>query len=267
MITWTARRRCSLLAMPVTARSSHCFRREVDFRAEIEKERDELPESSPSAAAGWSATCSASDGGRVGAHVWSYVAGHAVDESRARCATSMPRRRRLGRGRPGTAHFFYVPATALPQLVDPWFRLWFGACLGARVRESRREAPVNETSPGARARPTTFGSGALDASDASGEHQVPARLSSTSRDDEPTRVEEWADTWSSRRPAVTSSPSATGRSSATSCSTAGRMTSACRSTRSTSPRPRPGRASGGRVSASRSPTTCSAGRTSRATRP
>jgi GNAT superfamily N-acetyltransferase len=107
---------------------------DVDFRAELEKERDEL---------GGAVALDADEvvgyvvGGRredeVGPHVWGYIAGHAVREpelTRDLYAAAAARWVEAGL----TRHFVYVPN--LPELVDPWFRLSFGASAALAAQET-----------------------------------------------------------------------------------------------------------------------------------
>ena len=111
---------------------------EVDFRAEIEKERDELPgvvALSGGEVVGYLLGKRRED--KVGAHVWSYVAGHAVEDpelTRDLYAAAAGAWVEAGL----TRHFFYVPA--IPELVDPWFRLSFGASSALAMRETSPEA-------------------------------------------------------------------------------------------------------------------------------
>ena len=140
--------------------------------------RTSSPESSRSAAAGWSATCSASGGGQVGAHAGCDVAGHASRTIARRRATSMRRQHSPGStSRPSARHFFFVPA--LPELVDPWFRLSFGASAALAMRETAPEAPVDgRRRRSAQSTPDDFGHAAR--STAMGESMAPAHRASPS---------------------------------------------------------------------------------------
>jgi predicted N-acetyltransferase YhbS len=113
----------------------------VDLREQVERERDEL------------AGVAAIEGGEVvgyllgarredhlGAHVWSYIAGHAVrDPELVRDLYAAAAEQWVEAGL--TRHFVYVPA--LPELVDPWFRLSFGASAALGARRTGREPEVD----------------------------------------------------------------------------------------------------------------------------
>jgi hypothetical protein len=113
---------------------------EVDFRAEIEKERDELPgvvAVDGDEVVGYLLGKRRQD--QIGTHVWSYVAGHAVRDP------ELVRDLYAGAGAGWveaglTRHFVYVPA--LPELVDPWFRLSFGASSALAMRETAPQPPI-----------------------------------------------------------------------------------------------------------------------------
>jgi ribosomal protein S18 acetylase RimI-like enzyme len=75
----------------------------------------------------------------VGQHLWSFVAGHAVREPElVRDLYRAASGRWVEEGL--TRHFFYVPA--LPELVEPWFRLSFGASAALATRETAGAPPV-----------------------------------------------------------------------------------------------------------------------------
>src|SRR6476619_4329051 len=113
---------------------------EVDFAAEIEKERDELPgvvALQGDEVVGYLVGKRRED--HVGPHVWSFIAGHAAREPELT--------RDLYAAVAGdwvdagvTRHFSYVPY--LPDLIDPWFRLSFGASAALAARETAPEPPV-----------------------------------------------------------------------------------------------------------------------------
>jgi predicted N-acetyltransferase YhbS len=70
---------------------------------------------------------------QVGPHVWSYIAGHAVrDPELVRDLYAAAAATWVEDGL--TRHFVYVPA--LPELIDPWFRLSFGASAALGTRET-----------------------------------------------------------------------------------------------------------------------------------
>ena len=75
----------------------------------------------------------------IGPHVWSYITGHAV-----RTPELTRDLYRITSGRWAeeglTRHFVYVPA--LPDLIEPWFRLSFGASAALATRETAREPAV-----------------------------------------------------------------------------------------------------------------------------
>ena len=179
--------------MPVTARSNHCFRRRSTSEPRSRRNATSSPESSPSAAAGWSATCSASDV-RTGSGRTSGATSPAmpwtIPSSRA---TSMPRQQARWVEAGLARHFFYVPA--LPELVDPWFRLSFGASSALAMRETSPEAPVDADVAVRESTPDDVRAAAqLDR--LMGESMLPSpSFSQHEPDDEPTLVEEWADTW------------------------------------------------------------------------
>ena len=217
---------------------------EVDFRARDREGARRAPRRGrPRAAARSSATCSASAArtrsGRTSGAT-SPAMPCAIPSS---CATSMPRPRRAGSTPALTRHFVYVPA--MPELVDPWFRLSFGASAALAARETAPEPPVDAGVAVRESTPDDVRAAAqLDRLMA--ESMLPSPSFSQARAGRRGAPSSTSGRTpgSSRRPSATSSPSATGRSSATSCSTAGRTTSACRSTRSTSPQAstRPSRA-------------------------
>jgi GNAT superfamily N-acetyltransferase len=106
----------------------------VDFRAAIERE---LEDGTGAVAleggelAGYLVGRYGEDA--VGRHVWSYIGGHAVREPelvRDLYAAAAGRWVDDGLGR----HFVYVPA--IPELIDPWFRLSFGASAALAMRET-----------------------------------------------------------------------------------------------------------------------------------
>jgi GNAT superfamily N-acetyltransferase len=166
---------------------------DVDFRAEIGKERDELPgvvAISGGEVVGYLLGKRRED--KIGAHVWSYVAGHAVEDpelTRDLYAAAAGAWVEAGL----TRHFFYVPA--IPELVDPWFRLSFGASSALAMRETSPEAAVDAHVAIRESTPDDVRAAAqLDR--LMGESMLPSpSFSHHEPDDEATIIEEWADTW------------------------------------------------------------------------
>ena len=78
---------------------------------------------------------------QIGPHVWSDIAGHAVREAElVRDLYGAAAARWVEAGL--TRHFVSVPA--LPEFVDPWFRLSFGASAALAMRETA-PAPASES--------------------------------------------------------------------------------------------------------------------------
>ena len=77
---------------------------------------------------------------QIGPHVWSYIAGHAVrDPELVRDLYAASAEAWVDAGL--TRHFVYVPA--VPELVDPWFRLSFGASAALAIREAEPQPAVD----------------------------------------------------------------------------------------------------------------------------
>lgn len=77
---------------------------------------------------------------QLGPHLWSHVAGHAVAEpDLARDLYGVAAARWVEEGL--TRHFVFVPA--LDDLVEPWFRLSFGASAALAMRETAPEEAVD----------------------------------------------------------------------------------------------------------------------------
>jgi GNAT superfamily N-acetyltransferase len=166
---------------------------EVDFRAEIEKERDELPgvvALDGDEVVGYLVGKGRDD--HVGPLVWSFVAGHAVREPEltrdlyAAVAGSW-----VDAGL--TRHFVYVPF--LPELVDPWFRLSFGGSAALAAQETSPRSPVEADVTVRESTPEDVRAAAeLDL--LMGESMLPSPSFSYQRlDRQDATVEEWADTW------------------------------------------------------------------------
>jgi GNAT superfamily N-acetyltransferase len=85
----------------------------------------------------------------IGPHVWSHLAGHAV-----RTPEHVRDLYRIASGRwleDGISrHFVFVPA--LPELIDPWFRLGFGA---SAALAARKTGPETSPASGVNVRPST----------------------------------------------------------------------------------------------------------------
>jgi predicted N-acetyltransferase YhbS len=164
----------------------------VDFVAEIEKERDELPgvvALEGDEVVGYLLGKRRED--QVGPHVWSYIAGHAVREpelTRDLYAAVAGEWIEAGVSR----HFAYVPY--LPDLIEPWFRLSFGASAALAAQEtSPRPAVegvvVRESTP-----EDVTSAARLDRLMA--ESMLPSpSFSGHEPDDEHSIAEEWSDTW------------------------------------------------------------------------
>jgi len=106
----------------------------VDFREQISRERED---GSGVVAVACGAVVGYLLGRRredeIGPHAWSDVAGHAVRETElVRDLYGAAAARWVEAGL--TRHFVSVPA--LPELVDPWFRLSFGASAALAMRET-----------------------------------------------------------------------------------------------------------------------------------
>jgi predicted N-acetyltransferase YhbS len=166
---------------------------DVDFREQIERERDELPgvvAVSGHEVVGYLLGRRRED--QVGPHVWSYVAGHAVVEpehTRDLYATAAGAWVDAGL----TRHFVYVPA--LPDLVDPWFRLSFGASAALAARETAPEPRVDADVAIRESTPDDIRA-AAKLERLMGESMISSpSFSGSERGDEATLVEEWVDTW------------------------------------------------------------------------
>jgi GNAT superfamily N-acetyltransferase len=169
---------------------------DVDFRTQIEQERDELPGVAAVAGGevvGYLVGKRRED--QIGPHVWSHIAGHAVRE--AELARDLYAAAAGGWVDAGlTRHFVFAPS--LPELVDPWFRLSFGASAALAVRET---APEPAADAGVVVRDSTpedaLAAAKLDRSMT--ESMLPSpSFSRYQPDEENAIVEEWSDTW--RRP-------------------------------------------------------------------
>jgi GNAT superfamily N-acetyltransferase len=106
----------------------------VDFREQIERELDGgagVAALKGSELVGYLLGRRGED--QVGPHIWSYIAGHAVrDPELTRDLYAAAAGAWVEDGL--TRHFVYVPA--LPELIEPWFRLSFGASAALGTRET-----------------------------------------------------------------------------------------------------------------------------------
>ena len=129
---------------------------------------------------------------QVGPHVWSYIAGHAVrDPELARDLYGAAATAWVEEGL--TRHFVYVPA--LPELIDPWFRVSFGASAALAMRETEAVAPVN-TSAVVRDGTADDIEAAARLERAMGESMLPApSFSYHETASEQEIVDEWQGTW------------------------------------------------------------------------
>lgn len=166
---------------------------EVDFRAEIEKERDELPGAVALAGGevvGYLLGTRKEDW--IGPHVWSGIAGHAVRRpEHARDLYAEAAGPWVDAGL--TRHFVFAPA--LPELLDPWYRLSFGASAALAMRETEAaELPPGDLSVRA-GRPDDIVTAArLDR--LMGESMTGApSFSWREPDDEETFLQEWREVW------------------------------------------------------------------------
>ena len=167
---------------------------EVDFRAELEKERDDELEGAVALdgdeVVGYLVGKRRED--HIGAHVWSYIAGHAVRDSELT-------RDLYGAVADGwvdagvTRHFAYVPF--VPELVDAWFRLSFG---GSAALAAQKTSPRQPVEAGVTIREGTRDDvrAAAELERAMQESMVPGpSFGGGPADEKATLLEEWADTW------------------------------------------------------------------------
>jgi GNAT superfamily N-acetyltransferase len=128
----------------------------------------------------------------IGPHVWSHVAGHAVrDPELARDLYAAAAGDWVDAGL--SRHFVFVPA--LPDLVDPWFRLSFGASAALAAQETGPRPPVHA---GVAIRETTRddvrAAARLDIQMT--ESMVPSpSFSGIEPEDEDALAEEWLEVW------------------------------------------------------------------------
>jgi GNAT superfamily N-acetyltransferase len=166
---------------------------DVDFRAQIEQERDALPGVVAFAGgelAGYLVGKRKED--PIGPHVWSHIAGHAVREAElVRDLYAAAAGAWVDAGL--TRHFVFVPN--LPELVDPWFRLSFGASAALAARETAPEPAVDaglvvrESTP-----EDAVAAARLERSMTESMLSSPS-FSRRDPDEESAIVEEWSGTW------------------------------------------------------------------------
>jgi predicted N-acetyltransferase YhbS len=128
----------------------------------------------------------------VGPHVWSYIAGQAVrDPELVRDLYAAAATAWVEAGL--TRHFVYVPA--LPELIDPWFRLSFGASAALATRETAA-MPAMATDVAVRDGTPEDIEAAAQLDRAMGESMLPApSFSYTEPDTVEELVDEWQGTW------------------------------------------------------------------------
>jgi len=166
---------------------------EVDFAAELEKERDELGgvvALEGDEVVGYLLGSRRED--HVGPHVWSYIAGHAVRQPElTRDLYAAAAARWVDAGL--TRHFVYVPSIA--ELVDPWFRLSFGASAALAAQETSPRPQVDAGVAVRESTPEDAGA-AAELERAMTTSMVPApSFSWQEPDDAADLAAEWADTW------------------------------------------------------------------------
>ena len=166
---------------------------DVDFAAEIEKERDELPgvvALEGDEVVGYLVGKRRED--HVGPHVWSYIAGHSVrDPELTRDLYGAVADAWVEAGL--TRHFAYVPY--IPELIDPWFRLSFG---GSAALATQETSPRPAVDAGVTIRKSTPDDvrAAAELDRAMGASMIPAPSFGWGEpDDEETAVAEWSGTW------------------------------------------------------------------------
>ncbi len=128
----------------------------------------------------------------VGPHVWSYIAGHGADDPEV--VRDLYAAAAGGWVEAGlTRHFVYVPA--LPELIDPWFRLSFGASAALAARETSPDLPLDASVTVRESTPEDVAA-AAQLERLMGESMIPSpSFSYREPEGESALVEEWADTW------------------------------------------------------------------------
>jgi predicted N-acetyltransferase YhbS len=129
---------------------------------------------------------------QVGPHVWSYIAGQAArDPELVRDLYAAAAGAWVADGL--TRHFIYVPA--LPELIEPWFRLSFGASAALATRETAA-LPAVDTGTVVRDGTPDDIEAAARLERAMGESMIPApSFSYHETAAEEDVVEEWRGTW------------------------------------------------------------------------
>jgi predicted N-acetyltransferase YhbS len=166
---------------------------DVDFAAELQKERDELPgvvALDGDEVVGYLVGKRRED--HIGPHVWSYIAGHAVREPElTRDLYGAVANAWVDAGL--TRHFAYVPY--LPELVDPWFRLSFGGSAALAAQETSPRPTVDADVTIRESTPDDVRA-AAELDRAMQESMMPGPSFGGGMPEEKANlVEEWADTW------------------------------------------------------------------------
>jgi predicted N-acetyltransferase YhbS len=169
---------------------------DVDFAAELEKERDELPgvvALEGDEVVGYLVGRRRED--HVGPHVWSYIAGHAVREPElTRDLYGAAAGAWVDAGL--TRHFVYFPYR--PELVDPWFRLSFGASSALAAQETSPRPAFDAGATIRESTPDDIGA-AAELDRAMGESMIPSPSFGWGQpDDKEALLADWADTWDNR---------------------------------------------------------------------
>lgn len=166
---------------------------DVDFRAELEKERDELPgvvALDGDQVVGYLVGKRRED--HVGPHVWSYIAGHAVrDPELTRDLYGAVAGHWVDAGL--TRHFAYVPFA--PELVDPWFRLSFGGSAALAAQETSPRPAVDSGATIRESTPDDVRAGAELEIEMQASMVGSPSFGWTTPDEKQTVLDDWADTW------------------------------------------------------------------------
>jgi predicted N-acetyltransferase YhbS len=166
---------------------------DVDFRAELEKERDELPgvvALDGDQVVGYLVGKRRDD--HVGPHVWSYIAGHAVrDPELTRDLYGAAAGHWVDAGL--TRHFAYVPF--VPELVDPGFRLSFGCSAALAAQETSPRPAVDSGAEIRESTPDDIRAGAELEIEMQASMVGSPSFGWTAPGEKQTVLDDWADTW------------------------------------------------------------------------